>query len=83
VAVRYIHRFPNIPDSRASAKERAGFIEAYYIDVKKNMSKPTMRPPIASPPKPFKPFVWRTTVKMTAISKAESKISTVNINSRG
>jgi hypothetical protein len=40
VAVRYIHRFPNIPDSKEGVKERAGFKEAYYIDVKKNMSKP-------------------------------------------
>jgi hypothetical protein len=39
--------------------------------------------PIANPPKPFKPFVWWTTVKMTAISKAEAKISTANINDRG
>jgi hypothetical protein len=42
-----------------------------------------MPPPIASPPKPFKPFVWWTTIKMTAIIKAEAKTSTANINGIG
>ena len=65
------------------AKEHAGFMETPAINAKKNMSKPTMPPPIANPPKPFKPFVWWTTIKMTAISKAKSKTSAANINGRG
>jgi hypothetical protein len=66
------------------AKERAGFMEAPDdINAKKNMSKPTIPPPIANPPKPFKPFVWWTTIKMTAIIKAEAKTSTANINGIG
>ena len=38
------------PESKAGAKERAGFIEAPEINDKKNMSKPTM-PPMAIPPR--------------------------------
>ena len=39
-------------------------------------------PPIAIPPKPFKPFVY-TTIKITAIRRAEAKTSTPNINGNG
>ena len=71
MAVQYNQRFPNTPDNKAGASERAGFIEAPDINAKKKISNPTI-PPIANPPNPFKPFVY-TTIKITAISKAEAK----------
>ncbi len=55
VAVQYSHRFPSIPDNRAGANERAGFMDAPDINAKKKISKPTI-PSIASQPKPFNPL---------------------------
>ncbi len=81
VAVRYIHRFPNTPDNKAGANERAGFIDAPEMNAKKKMSSPTI-PPITNPPKPFSHFVY-TAINITAISKAESNISTANISDSG
>src|SRR6476620_3240973 len=40
------HRLFNTPETRAGAKERAGFIEAPDMNAKKKISNPTM-PPIA------------------------------------
>ena len=82
VAVQYSHRFSTIPpDNKAGANERAGFIDAPDINAKKNMSKPTIAP-ITIPLKPLKPFVY-TTIKITAISKAEANTSTPNIKGKG
>ena len=81
MAVKYNQRFPNTPDNRAGANERAGFIDAPEINAKKNISNPTMAP-IAIPPKPLKPFVY-TATKITAINKAEDSASTANINGMG
>ena len=50
------HRLFNTPETRAGAKERAGFIEAPDMNAKKKISSPTM-PPIAIPPKPLSPLV--------------------------
>lgn len=58
-----------------------GFIEAPDIKAKKKISKPTM-PPIIITPKSFQPFVY-TTVTITAIKRADAKISTPNIKGKG
>jgi hypothetical protein len=75
------HNSVTLPDSRAGASERAGFIEAPEINDKKNISKPTI-PPIAIPLNPLKPFVY-TTVRITAINKVEAKTSIPNTSEIG
>ncbi len=81
MAVQYNQRFLNTPDYKAGSSERAGFIETPNINAKKKISNPTI-PPIVNPPNPFKPFV-STTIKITAISKAEARTSTANISGKG
>ena len=44
------------PETRAGAKERAGFIDAPDMNAKKKISSPTI-PPIATPPNRFRPLV--------------------------
>jgi hypothetical protein len=78
VAVQYSHKFVKTPDNTVGASERAGFIDAPEINAKKNMSRPTI-PPITIPLKPFRPLVY-TTVKITAIKRAEASISIPNMN---
>ena len=56
VADQYSHKLFKNPETRAGAKERAGFIEAPDMNAKKNISNPTV-PPIAIPPKPLSPLV--------------------------
>jgi len=70
VAVQYNYGLPITPDTKAGAKDLAGFIDAPDINSKKNMSKSTLAP-ITIPPKPLKPFVY-TTTRFTATSKAEA-----------
>lgn len=81
VAVQYNHRLDHVPDIKAGAKERAGFIDAPDIKDKKNISSPTI-PPIAIPPKPLRPFVC-TTINITIISNAVASISIPNIKGSG
>jgi hypothetical protein len=81
VALQYSHKLTNTPESTAGARERAGFIEAPDMNAKKNISRPTI-PPITIPLKPFKPLVY-TTTKITAIKRAEAKVSIPNIRGRG
>ena len=56
VADQYSHKLFKTPETRAGAKERAGFIEAPDMNAKKKISSPTM-PPIAIPPNRFSPLV--------------------------
>src|SRR5215207_4658291 len=81
VALQYSHKLTNTPENTAGARERAGFIEAPDMNAKKNISRPTI-PPITIPLKPFKPLVYITT-KITAIKRAEAKVSIPNIRGRG
>src|SRR5215831_4561596 len=73
VADQYSHKLPNestSPETKAGAKERAGFMDAPEIKDIKKMSKPTM-PPITIPLNPFSPLAY-TTVSMTAIRRADA-----------
>jgi hypothetical protein len=81
VAEKYSHKLANVPESRAGANERAGFIDAPEIKAKKKISKPTI-PPMAIPLKPFKPLVW-TTRKITAIRRAEANTSIPKMSGMG
>ena len=76
VADKQSHKSVIFVDNKAGASECAGFIEAPEINDKKNISKPTI-PPIAIPLKPLSPLVY-TTVRITAINKAEAKTSVPN-----
>ena len=81
VALQYSHKLTNTPESTAGARERAGFIETPDMNAKRNISRPTI-PPITIPLKPFKPLVY-TTTKITAIKRAEAKVSIPNMRGRG
>lgn len=63
MATQYSHRLSRTPEARDGANERAGFIDAPDINIKKNMSSPTI-PSITSQPDPLNPFLYTTSTEI-------------------